>query len=98
MGNKGDPIPSFIDRIDQKRLIYKSPFVAVTDSHMVYWYNGTKLGEVVKLEDGYFYYFALGQGGWGAGELQQLGEMLNTLNKNWDEEVRKGLEDANRKD
>lgn len=58
----------------------------------VFYCNGVKMGTFEYGEDGYLYYWPVDRSGcWSSEMLILTGELLNHLNKPWDEQVRKGL-------
>lgn len=55
-------------------------------------FNDKSFGELIKLEDGYYYFNPLNNGGVIAPyALRAIANILDELNKDWDEEVKESL-------
>lgn len=55
--------------------------------------GGTCLGDLMKLEDGYYQFFSYVPSGgcWSAHLLREIADKLDELNDQWDQEVKRGL-------
>lgn len=63
--------------------------------YLVWHDNGVLCGELYREVDGYYVYWPSDRRGYLSAEfLRELADKLDELNKNWDEEVRIGLEAA----
>jgi hypothetical protein len=62
--------------------------------------NQKYLGDLIKEADGYYHWWmtveCLSRGSWPSYVLREIADKLDELNKEWDEEVRRGLQAANR--
>ena len=74
---------------DNKVFTYRK----IKDKYVVTFYNGVSAGEYIKGEDGYYVYFTDNNGG-GFSDyvLQQLGQDLEMLNKEWDKEIQEAFD------
>jgi len=62
----------------------------------LYFDNGVKLGEVFSDVDGYQKFWPELRGGyWDTWVLREIADYVDSLNKEWDEQVRKDLDSLN---
>ena len=59
----------------------------------LFYQNGVKLGEILADVDGFYYFWPELKGGsWAAEMLKQIGELLDEMNKPWQEQIERELQ------
>ena len=52
------------------------------------YFKDKKIGDCVRDVDGYFYFWQYDDGCWSSYQLKEVAEILDELNKEWDEQVK----------
>lgn len=62
----------------------------INKNHYKLTFGGKYLGNLIRDVDGYFYYDPiLERGTWASWSLKAIADMLDNLNKDWDEQINK---------
>lgn len=83
------------------KILYKNDsFVVLDDGSLLYNYKigpnglitGVFVGQIVQEVDGYYHWVAGSMTGlWTANALNEIANVLNEMNRNWDDQVRRDL-------
>ena len=71
-------------------VIYQNEYVTVYEDGLVTWSNGVIAGRVYKEVDGHYVYVYEGcrDGFWTSHTLREIAQALDTLNHDWDQEIK----------
>lgn len=72
--------------------LYRSDHWSVENDGTLFYYNGAKCGSVYKEVDGFYHWTPPERpGAWGASNLREVADLLDYMNTDWYETIRREL-------